>query len=633
MARISVVKSSFTGGEIAPDLIGRAELKAFENGASKLRNVFIAPTGGVYRRPGLSYVAALPTGGRLVPFEFNTEQTYLMAFLDQTLKIFKDAVEVAEISTDWTLDQVSQLYWTQSADTLLITHPDVAPKKITRTSHTDWTISDWKFLKENSRILQPMRRFGDDEVEISASATGGLVNLTATADVFQLEHVGTRFRLAGKEVEISAFNTPTSAAAITIETLVDTSGTKDWEEQAFSPVRGWPVTCCFHQDRLVIGGSRDLPNRLWMSKSADLFNFDLGEGLDDEAIEFALLSDQVNAIRGVFSGRHLQIFTSGAEWMATGSPLTPASIQLNRQTRIGSPTTRTILPRNVDGATLFAPRVGQGLFEFLFADPEQAYQATNLALLSRHLINGPQEMDYDSAERLLHIVMQDGTLATVTIFRAEKVTGWSLQSTQGLFRSIAQVGEETYLIVERDGLFQLERFDNDVLLDAAITQSAESEQSVWSGLDHLEGQSVQVVADETVQKIEAVSGGSVTLDAPATTMVAGLPYTHEVAPMPPSRTEFGSGVQGGRHRLIAVTLRLKDTFALSLDVGSGLARIPFLSISNALLDAPVTAFTGDKRIRAFGWKRDGSEPLWTIQQEDPVAFNLLSVASEVASNG
>lgn len=92
-----------------------------------------------------------------------------------------------------------------------------------------------------------------------------------------------------------------------IEDLSGTDATIDWQEQAFSPVRGWPVSVAFHQDRLVIGGSRDLPNRLWFSRSGDLFNFDLGTGLDDESIEFSILSDQVNAIRGIFSGRHLQV--------------------------------------------------------------------------------------------------------------------------------------------------------------------------------------------------------------------------------------------------------------------------------------------------------------------------------------
>jgi hypothetical protein len=165
----------------------------------------------------------------------------------------------------------------------------------------------------------------------------------------------------------------------------------------------------------VVGGSRDLPNRLWLSRSGDLFNFDLGTGLDDQAIEFGLLSDQVNAIRAVFSGRHLQVFTSGAEWMVTGDPMTPASIQLHRQTRIGSATTRMIQPVDVDGSTIFAARSGQAMHEYAYTDVQQAYQANDLALVAQaHLVQVPVAMAYDQTRRLLHVAMEGGWMATLT---------------------------------------------------------------------------------------------------------------------------------------------------------------------------------------------------------------------------
>src|SRR5690606_37118816 len=131
---------------------------------------------------------------------------------------------------------------------------------------------------------------------------------TSSENIFEEGHEGTRLRVKGKEVEITDFDSATVVTVNVIEDLPDTDPTIDWFEQAFSAVRGYPANVAFHQDRLVIGGSRDLPNRLWFSQSGDLFNFDLGEGLDDEAIEFSILSDQVNAIRGIFSGRHLQVF-------------------------------------------------------------------------------------------------------------------------------------------------------------------------------------------------------------------------------------------------------------------------------------------------------------------------------------
>jgi hypothetical protein len=313
----------------------------------------------------------------LITFEFNTEQTYLLLLTDRLMRIFSDEIRIAELVTPWTADQLRQLNWTQSADTLLIVHPEVPPKQLTRIEVAQWVLSDWTFFSQNGRTYAPHFKFAGDWATLQPSATTGTVTVTASDPVFASQHVGVRLRIGNKETKIVEFLSPTAVRADVKETLASTEATADWSEQAFSRVRGWPVAICFHQDRLVIGGSRDLPNRLWLSKSGDLFNFDLGEGLDDESIEFPLLSDQVNAVRAVFSGRHLQVFTSGAEWMVTGEPLIPANIQLRRQTRIGSLVDRTVPPRDVDGATLFVPRNGPQLREFLFTDTEQAYQSTD----------------------------------------------------------------------------------------------------------------------------------------------------------------------------------------------------------------------------------------------------------------
>ena len=144
------------------------------------------------------------------------------------------------------------------------------------------------------------------------------------------------------------------------QTLTSVQPTRNWSEEAFSPVRGWPAAVCFHQDRLVIGGSRDLPNRLWLSKTARLFDFDLGDGLDDEAIEFFHPIRPGRTPFGPCSRVVIcKCLPSGAEWMVSGAPLTPSNIQLHRQTRVGSIVSRTVPPKDVDGATVFAARSGK----------------------------------------------------------------------------------------------------------------------------------------------------------------------------------------------------------------------------------------------------------------------------------
>lgn len=638
MPHIRTQKSSFSGGEISPVLLGRGDLSAYSNGAGKLRNAFVHPTGAVSRRAGLRYYATVAGTGRLVAFEFNTEQVYLLAFSNNKVDFYPDPAPEThhDLATEWTAEQIGQLNWTQSADTLLVVHPDVKPKKITRKDDGSWAIDDWSFFEKDDKIFQPYHKFADEDVTLNPSATSGNITITASADVFDAQHLNTRLRIQKKEVEITAVTSATQVSATTKETLASTSATKDWEEQAFSAVRGWPVSVTFHQDRLVIGGSRDLPNRLWLSKSADLFNFDLGEGLDDEAIDFAILSDQVNAVRAVFSGRHLQVFTSGAEWMVTGDPLTPGNLQLKRQTRVGSPVDRTVPPRDVDGATLFVSRNGSELREFLFADIEQAYQAADLTMLARHIVDSPRDMDFDPRKRLMHLVMDDGTLGTVTVYRAEEVTAWTVQETQGYFRSVAVVGDQTYVLVERKindtNKFFIELFDDALHVDSGLDGTSGTAKSDWSGLDHIEGKTAKVLADGAVRADAQVSGGQVVLDPSASSVQIGLAFTHVIEPLPPAPPDVGGASQGGKIRHIQSTFRLYETSALSLDTGRGLTEIPFKRFGDETLDSPPPLFTGDKTVRAFGWRDSGTNSLWRIEQNTPLPFTLLSVSTEISAN-
>ncbi len=278
MARIRQIKTTFTAGEISRSLLGRGDLRAYDNGALTLRNVFIQPTGGVTRRAGTRYVDTARGAGRLISFEFNTEQTYLLVLTDGKLDIYADGALAQTIDAPWDAGQIANIAWTQSADTMLVVHPDIPPKKLVRQSGGDFALNDWDFFADDGVTYQPYFKFADTQVSLTPSATSGTITITASASVFVGGHEGVSLRLGGKEVVITDFDSGTVVTAEVIETLGGTGTTIDWEEQAFSAVRGYPATVAFHQGRLVIGGSRDLPNRLWFSKSNDLFQFRPGDG-------------------------------------------------------------------------------------------------------------------------------------------------------------------------------------------------------------------------------------------------------------------------------------------------------------------------------------------------------------------
>lgn len=630
MTRVNVTKTNFTAGELSPDLHGRADLRAYANGAARLRNVFLRPTGGVSRRDGLRHVDDLPGTARLLAFEFNSEQTYLLALGDERMDVYLNDARVFSCVTPWSTWHLPRLSWTQMADTLLVVHPETAPRRITRASHTSWSIYTWSYPNEGHRYYEPYLRFAHPLISLTPSGVVGSVTLTTSSPVFTPEHAGTRLLLRGKPVSIIAYSAPNRVSATIHEEIPHGAPTREWVEQAFSPAHGYPRTVTFHKNRLVVGGSRDVPHQIWMSKVGDFFNFDTGEGLDDEAITFALMSDQLNEIRALFSSRDLQVFTSGAEWTVSGEPLAPATVTASRETRIGSLGPNVVRPLNVDGATLFVGASGRDLREYLFTDLEQAYQAADLALLARHLIEDPVDMDYDPVRRLLHLVLADGTLATMTNYRAERVTAWTLHATDGALQAVAETGGQVYVVVERNGDHALERFDPGLALDAALDGSVDAPRRTWSGLGHLNGRAVRVLADGADAGQHIVSDGAVTLDEPASTVVVGLPFTHEIAPLPPVVSGGRGGGPGTLIRLIRATFRLSGTAALAVDTGAGPRPLPFQTLGAAsVLDQPPRAMDGDVSVRALGWHRDPHVPLWRIVQDAPLPCTVLSVTTEV----
>jgi hypothetical protein len=638
MTRINVLQTNFTSGELDPRLLGRSDLRSQENGAALLENVFVETTGGVRRRSGMAYLITAAGRGRLATFEPSSGGTFLFVFSDLQLDIFENEMLLATLTTPWTEDDVKQISWAQFGDSVVVSHPAHAPQQIQKVSSAGWSIADLEFSeKESGLSCQPFARFAAEDITLAASGTTGTVTLTASSGVFTAEHLGAIFRIRGEQIEITSVASPTSADGLVLQPggLTDPDGvgpelatdpTIDWDEQSFSDARGWPITISFHQNRMVIGGSRDLPNGLWLSRSGRFLNFDLGTGLDDEAIAFRLSANDAPIIRALQSGRHLQIFTSTGEWIVTGDPLTPINIQLRQQSRIGSAIDRQVPPRDVDGATLFAARSGLEIREFLFADTVQAYQAPDLALLARHRVNVPIDQAFDHRRRLFLIVMEDGTMATIAIYRNADIVAWSQQATDGNILSVAVTDTRTFLLVERNNGVFVEELIDDLFVDAGVTLKDAVPTTVWSGLDHLEGQTVTVVADAATVEIALVVAGQITLSAPATEVTVGLAYTHIVEPLPPATSSTTGRTQEPLYRPVRLVLRVIETSSLRVDTGSGPRDLLFPTAPEP------TPFTGDQSVRAVGWRRGANEPPWRIEQSTPLPFTLLSATTEVKVN-
>lgn len=639
MTRAFVTKTSFTAGELDPLLHGRLDLKAQEDGAARLRNVVVHPTGGVSRRPGLRLLTQIPGALRLLPFE-GVDGGELLAFGAYRLDVLKNGAVIHSFEdTLWGAAEVAELSSARWGDRLLLCHPDIPPMELVSNNAADWLLQAWVYetaLQTSGyrRLQGPFVKFARPEValEIQGGTEAGIaadtyLTILTSEPVFTADSIGTIVRVKGRDLRILNVDPldRTHVNGVALEQLVDGLPTRDWAEQAFSEARGWPGCVTVHQERLVVGGSRDLPDRLWFSKTGHPFSFDTGSGLDDEAFSFRLSGDEHHAIRGLLPGRLLQVFTSSGEWIVRGSPLTPGTVAVELQTRIGSWPARRLDPVEVDGAALFIGASGRELREFLYAESEQAYQAADIAMLSRHLLDDPIAVRFDRQRQWLLIVRADGQLAAVAIDRNSNVVAWSLLACAGRFVSVALHAGQPHFLVELAGRVLLERFDEILEVDHAIGLSSPAPTTVWAGLDHLEGQTVLAIAGTDAMAANVVSG-MLTLPETATALTVGMAYRHEVEPLAMVVPD-GIGLSLDRpYRPIRVAFRLSASGALWVDTGAGLRELPLGP------EGAESLFSGDAAVRASGWRRGLRQPPWRVAQDAPAPCTILCVTTEIMGN-
>ncbi len=641
MTNLFSSKTNFSAGELSTDLLGRVDLTAYANGAMALKNVFLEPTGGIHRRPGLKYIANVSNFGRLIAFEPNSTEQFLLLIQDGITKIYKGDILIESLETPWTESQIRQINWSQISNGIVVVHPDVAPQRFIYENNA-WRLESFAFLIEDGCIKQPYTRFGKDTVTMSSSGCSGNVTLTTSLPVFESRHEGHQFKLADGYVEIQSVTDSMHANATVKKQLLEgdnigastiLNATRSWGEPAFCPEKGWPQTVCTYQSRLVFGGSKSLPSTLWLSQTGDITNFESGSGYDAEAIGFTILSDQSDHIAALFANRHLQVFTTSAEWMVSGDPLTPSEIQLKRQTQVGSRSDIFVPPLAIDGATIFASANGREIREFLFSDLEGIYQATDLSLLARHLIQTPIDMAYDKYERQAYIVMNNGHLVVLTSFRAENLQSWTEQITDGEFLSVAILGKKAYFVVKREEAFNLECFDENLHTDSGHLFVFEEATDCLENLAHLEGKKVALTGDGIVLDGQIITNGECYLPHSAQIVEVGLPFEHNIVPLPPVASANDGNAPVSSCRLVRLVLRLVDTQSLEIDTGTGIHQEMVPDLSAYQLDSPNTQKTKDLVLRSLGWVRSPTEPMWEIKGSSPQPFRLVSITSDIKLGG
>lgn len=199
MRFVAAQQNAFVAGEFSPDLYGRSDLKAYENGAKSLENLIVKRTGGIVRRSGTIHVANVKDSAqntRSVPFRRSSGVNFVLEFGFNYIRFFRNHLPVLsggvpyEVATPFSAAQIDDLRFVQSADVLYIVHPAFKPYKLSHFADTTWTLAQGVFTAGpllNQNIVRTTK--------IQASAATGTVTLTATAAIFAAGDVGGIWKL------------------------------------------------------------------------------------------------------------------------------------------------------------------------------------------------------------------------------------------------------------------------------------------------------------------------------------------------------------------------------------------------------------------------------------------------------
>lgn len=592
----------------------------------------------------------------------------------------------------------SGINYTQTLDELIIYHQSHRPRRIKRgASHTSWTldaptfdnmpivdfgavytngvdeIQNIKFLSQeqvswlNGDVFQLILEDEETEniVHVGFDGNSSLMASRIQAALRQLPNVfgdaitvvadnpsaptwQTEFKVTfgGRDGQrpwgsmgykvVSATESPSMSIS------VERRGVRPGED-AISDARGWPRCGVFFQGRHWMGGSRSLPNTVFVSRTASDWDFNNKKLTDDYGFMYSTDTDDVPTILNIYAGRHLQIFTTAGEFYVPVSDregVTPKNMALRRTTSRGNKAGTKVV--EVDGATVFIQAGGQVLREFIFADTEAAYQANSISILASHLMRDPVSIamrkatSTDNADLML-MPNADGTMTVLCTIRTQEVNAFTLWETRGAYRDVCTVYDDIYVAVTRtvDGVTSLyiEQLDEHMPVDCGVIQGASNELTLpWLAKTEL-----SIILDDAVQEEQVTDNdGKVIFERPAVReAIVGLPWP-EVDPdnypgfrwlveTLPVDAELQDGAAFGRkRRIVWVAFRMHETTGLLVNK----SRVAMRRYGGNLLDKPNPRVTDIMRMKGFfGYDYEGKV---SFGETEPTQTTVLALSWAVS---
>ena len=529
-----------------------------------------------------------------------------------------ESEKIFEIVTPYLHTELADIKFTQQADVMWITHANHTPYKLSRTASTVFSIAAVEF---DATDYPPFLSIDSSDTTITpSSTTGSGITLTASTAIWTSDYVGSFIQMTHAATtgfcKVTGFTDTTHLTATVLVDFGATTASSAWYDGAWSEVQGYPTDCKFYEQRLYYSATATKPLTVWGSRFGAFDDFEQGSD-DDDSVAYTLGSSQVDRIRWMYPTSVLNCGTAGGPFtLSSGSqslPITATNISVKQQNENG---TSNISPVRIGSFVYYTERSDKILGQFSYTFDYDSYDTEDITYLSDHIL-GDGVADMALARypyNILWCVRNDGKIATLTRQIKNDVKGWSRQipaGTDAKAKSIAVipngVEDQVWEIVERtinEGTTKyveyVKPFDHySDQADAWFVQSGieynSTAATVISGLEHLEGESVQVLTDGAIHPNKTVTDGSITLEWSAEHVILGLGYTATIETMDIDTANAQQTSQAKVTHIGKVSIRFLNSLGCKFGDGTTTDVIPFRD-SSMDMDSPPPLFTGDKEV-------------------------------------
>ncbi len=667
-AQFRVVQTSFSAGEISPEMRGRTDTAKHQNGLKKSVNAAISPFGGVVRRNGSRFINKAKYSDKeliLVKFVFSVDQSYMLELGERYIRFYinghviRDSNNnIYEVFTPYRESDLQDIKYTQRQDTMFLVHGDHPVMELKRYGDTNWTLKPAVFdpvpYEETVPTPHAYLKFLTEDKEVDKTVSVSCFSNDECTDKFYgftQADIGARISVNSGVLKITNIGEIVNGKACTATgkivyalSSVITAIPNSWTilHPGWSAELGYPSATYIHQQRLIFASSKKFPRKIWMSATGNPYNFDTADSSDDDALSVGIDDNHGNRIIHLAQDQVLLALTAGNEFSITGgyeNGIKPNNINIRLQSAFGCSHVR---PINIDASMLFVQRAGKQLK----AVSNGGYYGTDvewmtLSEISRHLLtSGIKAVTYQQdPNSMIYVVCNNGKIAALTYSSEQEIAGWGSFETEGQYLYACCIPDKTkdvvYTAVRRninhEQVVTIEIFDPELNTDCAVSGYDVSGAKVWQGFNHLEGHTVSVVADGVVMPPQKVVNGTITLNRSAVAIEIGLNYKTTLELLFQDFPVNAGTIVGSRVTLSEVTFRLHKTQGATVylygpDSGQVLTSRKF---GKELLDKAPPELESSIQLNSIGW--DINEINLTIEQEQPLPFHLLAVSYVVTS--